>query len=250
MIHNPLNQTRQNDVFFAGRWYRDYPERNKHIETLINIPSYRNRYKMDIYDRTYIKTSSFPEKYKKIVKHKLSYKEVNTISKEYKIMFNVNTITQSNTMFSRRVYEGLASGCCIVSTPSIGIEKKFKDIVYITNDINTTCDILDNILYSTNLQLLSFNCYKKVIKEDNYKLRMEKILDTALVNYNKLCDSIVSVIGYYKGDINILTKFINSMYNQSYKNIIITIFIETEKELSSIRHIFNGITDSLRFELK
>ena len=250
MIHNPLNQTRKNDVFFAGRWYKDYPERNNQIESLINIPSYRNKYKIDIYDRAFIKKTSFPEKYNKFIRKKLSYMEVNTISKDYKIMLNVNTITQSNTMFSRRVYEGLASGCCIISTPSIGINNKFKDIVYISDNIETTCNTLDKILFNSNIQELSFNSYKRVIKTDNYKVRIEHILDTAIIDYTKEYDSIVAVISYFKGDINKLTYFIEMIHKQSYKNIIITIFVSTENELNYLNKIFNKMDNIVKFELK
>ena len=248
-LHNPLNQTRNNDIFFAGRWYKDFPERNKQIESLINIPSYRNRFKMDVFDRTYIKISGFPEKYKKIVKPKLTYIEVNDISKNYKVMLNVNTITKSNTMFSRRVYEGLASGACVVSTESVGIENKFKDIVYISHSIDNTCDILDTIIFKSNLPELSFRSHKSVIKTDNYKVRMEKILDTAFINYNKQCESIVSVIGYYKGNIDVLTRFVYTMYIQTYTNIIITIFVDTEETLIYIINHFNKLNRYVRVAL-
>lgn len=249
MIHNPLNQHRVKDVFFAGRWYRDYPDRNIQIENLINIPGFKNEYHLDIFDRYFVDVSSFPSKYMRMVKPKLTYAGVNQVSKNYKIMFNVNTITESNTMFSRRVYEGLASGCCIISTMSVGIETKFKDIVYISKNMNDTTRLLKHILNDSMTEHLSFLSHRSVIKTDNYKVRFKKILDIAKISYDNDDDSLVSVISYYTGlnTQDTLRHFIKCILNQSYTNCVITIFVETDDIMTVLTKLFKN--DNILFVL-
>lgn len=249
MIHNPLNQSREKDVFFAGRWYTDYPERNLQIENLINIPEFKNEYHLDIFDRYFVDVSSFPSKYSRMVKPKLTYAGVNQVANNYKIMFNVNTITESNTMFSRRVYEGLASGCCIISTMSVGIETKFKDIVYISKNMNDTTRLLKHILNDSMTEHLSFLSHRSVIKTDNYKVRFKKILDIAKISYDNDDDSLVSVISYYTGlnTQDTLRHFIKCILNQSYINCVITIFVETDDIMTVLTKLFKN--DNILFVL-
>jgi spore maturation protein CgeB len=45
------------------------------------------------------------------------------------VFLNVNAIRESRTMFSRRVFELLASGASVVSSPNAGIRELFGDVV-------------------------------------------------------------------------------------------------------------------------
>jgi len=239
-IHNPLNQNRTNDVLFAGRWYHDYPSRNLQIENLIGSPEFKNKYHLDIYDRYYVDIPSFPSKYNKMLKKKLAYSDINNVSKKYKIMLNVNTIADSNTMFSRRVYEGLATGCSIISTPSIGIEKKFKDNVFISTSIDDTSKLLKHILENPTIEYLSFMSHRRVIKTDNYSVRFKRILDIAYISYHKTCDTLISIISSYSDSntVDTLRNFLNCISKQSYTNYIVTIFVKTEQLIIMLNKLF------------
>lgn len=48
-----------------------------------------------------------------------------TAYKAYKAMLNVNTVTESSTMCARRVFEILASGTNVISTPSKALAALF-----------------------------------------------------------------------------------------------------------------------------
>ncbi|EFP5594578.1 glycosyltransferase family 1 protein, partial [Escherichia coli] len=53
---------------------------------------------------------------------------------QYQIYLNFNTIRKSTTMLSRRVFELGASGCSIISSPSIAMNRIFEDsIISIAN---------------------------------------------------------------------------------------------------------------------
>ena len=260
-IHNPLDEqgniyNRHSDVMFAGRWYDDLLYRNEHIEKLIDIEEFHlNVYSIDIYDRQFETTPSFPSKYKKLIKCKQSYNEINTHLKRYKIMYNVNTITDSNTMFSRRIYEGLASGCCIISTYSKGIVNKFSDIILISYNTDDTKRHLDSLLINklinthqhtnqhthqhtnNNIYTLSFKSHKRVIKTETYKNRFKQMLDMTQIKYNLFTDTMVCIIIYITDTDNIyrLWDFSDDMWEQSYKSIILNVFLDNSMDIDEFK---------------
>ncbi|MGN7299109.1 CgeB family protein [Ferdinandcohnia sp. SAFN-114] len=139
-IHNPIKITeiRDDKACFAGSYYRLHEERARDMDRVLD---YAAKYGLDIYDRNYEKTRNglmpnhrFPDRLTPFIKGSLKYYEIDKAYKGYKVMINVNTVKHSPTMFSRRVFEGLACGTPIVSTYAEGIEKTFGDLVYISED--------------------------------------------------------------------------------------------------------------------
>lgn len=230
-IHNPSNNNRTKDAFFAGRWYDTMEERNTDIEKLINLDLFKNNnYILDIYDRKYITSPSFPSKYIKFVNKGLQYEALCNITKNYKIMMNVNTITESPTMFSRRVYEGLSSGCAVISTKSVGIENKFGDLVRIINNKFETEDYMKFILENNvEFEKLSHRGYSNTINIHNYENRFKQIIDTIGLNYyNKEEDIVHIFIIIRKGSVQSIIDFYKkNILNQSYTNITLSIFTTT-----------------------
>ena len=64
-------------------------------------------------------------------------KKINLVAQaytQYQVYLNFNTIRKSTTMLSRRVFELGASGCSIISSPSIAMNRIFEDsIISIAN---------------------------------------------------------------------------------------------------------------------
>jgi hypothetical protein len=245
-IHNPLNNHRIKDVFFAGKWYHNMDKRKYSIETLIDIPLFKNNvYNLDIYDRKYVNESkSFPLKYHKFINKKLDYSKLCDLTKHYKIMLNVNTITDSNTMFSRRVYEGLSTGCIVLSTYSTGIKTKFKDLVKITNSKKETEKHINSILKDNDeYNILSHKCYTSIIDTENYKTRFQKIIDIIGLEYSETYKDIINIILVIDkhDDIENVVDFYNkNIKTQSYSNKITTIFCGNKKKINLLQ---KNITD-------
>ena len=240
-IHNPLNNHRVKDVFFAGKWYHNMDRRKYSIETLIDIPLFkRNIYNLDIYDRKYVNESkSFPLKYHKFINKKLDYSKLCDLTKHYKIMLNVNTITDSDTMFSRRVYEGLSTGCIVLSTYSKGIQKKFKDLVKITNSKKETEKHINSILKDNDeYNILSHKCYTSTIDTENYKARFQKIVDIVGLEYSEMSKDVINIILVIDkhDDMEDVIDFYNkNIQTQSYSNKITTIFCGNNKKISLLQ---------------
>jgi len=64
---------------------------------------------------------------------KVSFTKTAQIYKDYMISLNVNTITDSITMFSRRLVEIIACGGVCITNPSLSVETLFKDYCFMVS---------------------------------------------------------------------------------------------------------------------
>ena len=94
-----------------------------------------SKYNLSIYDRNYNlnkKEFQFPEELQSYIQGMLEPQNIQLAYKGYKIALNVNSVTDSPTMFSRRVFECLASNTPVISTYSKGIKNLFGDLVFMS----------------------------------------------------------------------------------------------------------------------
>lgn len=61
----------------------------------------------------------------------VSYAQTAQVYKNYLVSLNVNTIEDSETMYSRRLVEILACGGIAVTNPSVAVERHFKDFCHV-----------------------------------------------------------------------------------------------------------------------
>lgn len=117
-------------VCFAGTYYAQNHEDRK-IQMDAILPSIVE-FDGVIYDRASSiggERYSYPEQYHEFIRPAIQFDEMTQVYKRFEVFLNVNTITKSPTMMSRRVYELLASGTPVVSTPSKSIAEQFPGIV-------------------------------------------------------------------------------------------------------------------------
>lgn len=147
IIHNPVNREYNNKCVFPCSWYGyKYPERCLEMKNILDrfpeVHIFDRQYLFDeatigIDDnevKRFINWYSFPKKYSKKVMGQLNYKQVLHIYKKYGIVLNVNTVTDSKTMFARRVTEATACGCGVKSNQSDGIDFIYGDLIYNYNN--------------------------------------------------------------------------------------------------------------------
>ncbi|MGB5732881.1 MAG: glycosyltransferase, partial [Thiohalocapsa sp.] len=150
-IHNPVvTQPRNNKLCFAGSYYADrFDARKKGMETLLKSAL---KFEFDIFDRMYgavgpgTEAYRFPQAYMPHIVGRLPYDEMIDAYKRYRVFLNVNSVTDSPTMFSRRVFEILACGTPVVSTDSVGIRRFFPDIVPLVSKPNQATDAFHDLL--------------------------------------------------------------------------------------------------------
>jgi hypothetical protein len=127
---------RENKAVFAGGWYRDQPKRCRDLEMLFDTVLAEG-IRLVIYNR-YSESSNplheFPAKYKPFIKPAVHYENLGEIYRRSSYVLNVNTVTDSNTMFARRVFEAMACGCIIVSNQSRGLATTFGGKIWFVGE--------------------------------------------------------------------------------------------------------------------
>jgi len=200
VLHNPTNRDNNyKNIFFPSTYYREiFPERCKIMDEMID--KYIDY--IDIYDRQFVynkmtsqvdkysqhcNTYKFPDKYSKLIQGYLCYEQVLYLMKQYKAVMNVNTITISPTMFSRRVIECAASGTPIISNDSIGMKSIFGDKVVDFNSENEVIRMLKNSSvrnnYGNKLYKIVLNnyTYAHIVNIITNRLKLKKKYSTNFV---------------------------------------------------------------------
>ena len=235
MIHNPiLEKERGNNVSFAGTYYGgSYEERQKDMEILLK-PALD--FGLHIYDRQFGVTGPgseqfrFPNVYQPAIRGRLEYSDMIKAYKEYKVFLNVNSIKTSPTMFSRRVFELLASGTPVISTYSLGIEKILgSDLVLFSESEEDTRRHLERLLedeaYWSRLSVLGI---RKVMEYHTYENRIREIFEKAGLVQGSIKQPFFTVFSVVN-DSTSVKNLLKSLARQSYCNFSV-VFI-TDKTL-------------------
>ncbi|NKX55363.1 glycosyltransferase [Arthrobacter mobilis] len=126
-IHNPVRPRhgwQERDVAFAGMYFaHKYPERREQMDIILPAAADAcsgQDYSFEIFSRQLGRQDEyqFPAPLDKYVAGSLDYAQMLTAYKAYKVFLNVNSVVDSSTMCSRRVFEMTAAGATVVSTPS------------------------------------------------------------------------------------------------------------------------------------
>lgn len=189
VLHNPVNKVEDEDksVIFPCTYYaKKYPHRCEEMRDIFDSFLDIDPNTLDIYDRQYVFNKQshqigsmfsyqnyyrFPDKYNKLIKGALTYEQVISMYKRYKVVMNVNTVTDSCSMFSRRVMEAAACSTPVISNKSVGIEMIFGDSVVDYKDKASVNRLLNNDKYR---KIAGDKLYKNVMKNYTYK----KLIDT------------------------------------------------------------------------
>ena len=136
-IHNPLPGARDYEptVAYAGTFYGErYAKRSGELTRLLETC---RPFGLAIYDRQAAIPDSpyhFPPAFRASVRGSLPYAEVIDSYKGHLANLNVNSVTESPTMFSRRVVEVAACGGVVLSGPGRGIDETFGSVIPTSND--------------------------------------------------------------------------------------------------------------------
>jgi ubiquinone/menaquinone biosynthesis C-methylase UbiE/spore maturation protein CgeB len=181
-IHHPiLDQDRRREVCFAGAYYAaDHDERRRDMDLLLR-PALR--FGLHIYDRQHglagvnAKQYQFPVIYQPAIQGRLEYDDMVRAYKWYKVFLNVNSVKQSPTMFSRRVFELLASGTPVISAYAKGIvELLGNDIVHLTTSEQETQAHLETLLqHQDHWARVSLRGIREVLSRHTYAHRLADI---------------------------------------------------------------------------
>jgi len=218
-LHNPIRSTsRKNAVCFAGSYYANRFEERREDQLML-LRAARN-FGLEIFDRNYNPDKTvrsdfeFPEEFDDNVIGSLPYDQLVGKYTQYKIFLNVNSIIDSKTMFSRRVFELLACGTPVVSTQALGIEETFgKDIVWTVKSENDAKEALHTLMHDQKeWRRRSLKGIRAVFNYHTYRHRTQQIANT-----------------------------IFDQPNTDTKTCLLFSIVKTQKELSRIVDIFSSM---------
>jgi spore maturation protein CgeB/SAM-dependent methyltransferase len=182
-IHNPMQRpSLQRAVCFAGSWRADkYPERVHDSEILLK-PSMA--FGLDIFDRFHGTKDAakfrFPREFARAVQGSLDYDRMLSAYRAYKVFLNVNSVKESPTMFSRRVFELMACGTPVLSSESVGIRAilgGFAKVVDTEADARSELErLLTDDAYHRRVAHLG---YREVMTNHTYTTRLASIVREA-----------------------------------------------------------------------
>ena len=235
-LFNPLNLSGNHidEIVFAGSYYTNHPERMVLMDSILDELISKN-IKIKIYDRNYyLDWADFPERFLEYTNPPIDYTQTATVYKQSMWGLNFNTVTDSETMFARRVFELSLCYVNIITNFSIGVNKIFKDNVFDFDkdelpDFNKTYDEKRlNNLYN-------------VLENHTYKSRWKQILDTIGMEY---VDDLNDITVIYKIDnLNKLDEFIKNFEEINYENKILKVLVPQNCDIESIKSQYPQIDE-------
>lgn len=243
--HNPiqLEEKRAQGVCFAGSYYANrHQERREVMDQLLEIS---DEFGLVIYDRNYERAEPefrFPKQFEKNVVGSLPYNEIEKAYKGYRFMLNVNSVIHSPTMFSRRVFEGLASGTPILSSYSEGIERIFGNLVIIAQypeDLRTQMKAISEDEHK--YRKLSLAGIREVYEKHTYKHRLNFMLANMGISL-PVKQKEVNVISIVESE-EALHEAIKAFRKQSYQAKKLSLFIRHVADFNDFNTILNTYQD-------
>ena len=187
-LFNPIEKfERTNEIIFAGSWYNQHPARCKEMGAILD-KIIESPYPLKIYDRhsnTNDPNHYFPDRFKQYLNPALSHDKMEIAYKSSKYALNINTVTDSDTMFARRVFELMSSNTLVISNYSKGMEELFGESVIF---IDGKHDIQIN-----NDEEKRLNSLYNVLKHHTYKQRFKQILTDSGINFKEEKDDITII---------------------------------------------------------
>jgi Glycosyl transferases group 1 len=96
--------------------------------------------------------------------------------RSFRVFLNVNSVTDSPTMFARRVFEILDSSTAVVATASTGIEQMLREVISIVHDEEEARAELDKLLSDPGYRQRKAHVgHRRVLKEHTYAARFRAI---------------------------------------------------------------------------
>lgn len=184
-LFNPIEEgkERNSTVTFAGSWYANHIERSVAMEHIFD-ELISHDFDIEFYNRYFSDTDPnhlLPLKYRKYEKPNVPNSEIAAIYKSSVLGLNINTVTDSNTMFARRVFELMSSNTLVLSNYSVGMDKIFKDNVIFLNDGMKKLKSLSK----NEIDHIREENLTNVLENHTYSKRFSEILNHIGIKYNQ-----------------------------------------------------------------
>lgn len=182
-MHYPIDSAlpRENKACFVGSYsHHIHDERRKWQDMMFQAAK---PYGLTVYDRNSDRKSKnyrYPDLPWIDVRKSVSNKATADIYRKYLVQFNVNTVTDSPTMYSRRLVEALACGSIVVTNPAVSVDKMFAEYCEVVHSREECDDVLERIFKGGGKRELerARAGADYVLREHTWEKRLKQIADT------------------------------------------------------------------------
>jgi len=229
-LFNPVEtHDRTDEIIFAGSWYAQHPARCVEMENVFDTILQSSNL-LKIYNRHSENDDPnhmFPDKYLPYIHPRLSHDQLDEAYKGSKYALNFNTVTESDTMFARRIFEVMSSNTLVVSNYSRGVGRLFGDnVVFI--DGTTPPDLSDE-------DAKREYCLYSVLQHHTYKHRFEQILQDIGMAYQE--DIPIVTFRYQVDGINSAIEAVRHFYSMDWDNKKCVLVVDESCQIGELQDI-------------
>lgn len=175
-LFNPIEiGSRSSRIVFAGSWYANHVQRSLDMEHILDR-IVADGFELDLYDRNHGDPDPlhlWPDKYQRYLLPSKPHDQMPSVYKSSRFGLNFNTVTNSPTMFARRVFELMSSNTLVISNDTRGTREMFGDlIVYADREPDRLRNLSDNEIADMRARALA-----NVLAKHTYKQRWHTILE-------------------------------------------------------------------------
>lgn len=235
-LFNPLNFSNNHidGVVFAGSYYNDFPQRAKMMDNIFDR-LIENNVNLVIYDRHYyFDVRDYPERYEKYIHPPIDYNQTANLYKECDWCLNFNTITKSETMFARRIFELALSYTNILTNHSVGIDRIFKGNVFVFD----RTDLLPD--FNKNNDAKRLNNLYNVLENHTYKKRWIEILDRIGFDYRDDVDDVCVI--YKLNNVDEIDRIIDNYNEINYREKDLRILTNCDVDIEKLKEKYPQIS--------
>lgn len=174
-MFNPIDSAPRSDtLIFAGSWYANHVERSRDMHQILRSLRLAG-YEVEIYDRYHDDSDPlhrWPSEYQPFVHPAVPHDQISTVYKRSRLALNINTVTDSRTMFARRVFELMSSNTLVLSNYSMGMAEMFgEDVIFCDRDLDRL-----KSMSSAEIDEMRARNLNRVLSAHTYRNRWEDIL--------------------------------------------------------------------------
>lgn len=248
-IHNPVqSEPRANAMIYAGTYYPEYkyPDRHENFRDIFGVLA--PKIQIDIFDRSAGKGNyTFPKEFLPYIKGSLPFPEVSRAYRRYRYGLNMNSVKNSSTMCSRRVFELIASNTLVIGNFSQAVRKRFGELTICSDDpkyVQNRFDLLQSD--ETKRDSVQLNALRKVMEECTYTKNILDVL--SVLSGKKQSNPRFVILLSFCNDLSEIESTLQNFNRQDHPNKKLYIVTTTpiEKTFTNVTFVtsMEGVTSS------
>lgn len=174
----------RNEACFTGSYYRRIlGERRQFLDMVFGACEDAD-IRLHVFDRNHHRFSrhvefKFPKGKQMRVHGGVPHRETARIYKEHAVSLNVNSVTGSETMYSRRLLEILACGGIAVTNPGRAVDRYFRDYCHVVSSREEAGELFSRLRYGPSQEDLDRAAAgaRYVRNAHTWEHRLQEILD-------------------------------------------------------------------------